>query len=132
MFGPKTTPTEEIGCRILEALHAESRREPRDVFRRKPMQQISRELMERHGWDVLDFGRGWSLLVSEKLMDGRKRDDDFYAWPTTEGREFLRAHRPRPAWSLKRKIYLLVSCFLILVLAGLLVKYLAVLRALMH
>lgn len=85
----KPLPTEEIGFRILEAIRREGMRSPMNRYARMPMDDLAQLLMKRYKWDIMDFGRGWNLVLNENLIDGRKLDGKFYAWLTMAGQDYF-------------------------------------------
>jgi hypothetical protein len=81
--------TEEIALVILVALQAEQNRPPTDVRGRRPLGVLTRQLMDRHDWQELDFLQGWGLITSEKLAEVQQHGGAYYPCLTDAGRTFI-------------------------------------------
>jgi hypothetical protein len=81
--------TDEIALIILVAVQAEQNREPKEVRRRLPLGVLTKQIMLRHGWQVLEFLQGWGLITTEKLAEVKQVESDFYPGLTEAGRNFI-------------------------------------------
>ncbi len=81
--------TEEAALVILAAVAAEQNRRSADVRGRRTLGVLTKNLMELHHWEELEFLQGWGLIQSEKLAIVEEHEGAYYPVVTKEGREFM-------------------------------------------
>ncbi len=81
--------SEEVALIILVAVDAEQNRNPADVRGRRPLGVLTKQLIQRHHWQELDFLQGWGLVISEKLAEVQEHEGNFYPTLTNTGRAFI-------------------------------------------
>jgi hypothetical protein len=103
--------TEDVALKILEALQKELTHEPKDVLMRKPLGTLTKELMEKHKWQELDFLQAWGFVMKNRYAKGEQLHGGFYAQPTAAGREFIKEHYPE-RYPVKNRRPLFYAAFL--------------------
>ncbi len=81
--------TDEVALIILVAVAAEQNHHPGDTRGRRTLGTLTKQLMQRHHWQELDFLQGWGLIMSDKLAEVQEHEGGFYPCVTEAGRAFI-------------------------------------------
>ena len=103
MLDLMATPTEQIAIWILEAIKAESEREP-DWLKCRTEATVLGEVMAERAVTTSDINRGIRFLLDIHCIQGLNRPDGRALAPTSEGLQHLSAHRASEAATKKNRL----------------------------